>query len=97
MLSAKITTKTRKAVYGRDDHACAICQDDRHIHVHHIRSRSLGGGNDERNLICLCPTCHAIAHGECVLQNQFPFDAETIADAMAYYIEYTYNDDDEPP
>jgi len=89
----KIPTAIRRAVYLRDNYACALCEDDRAIHVHHIIPRRAGGTNSLDNLICLCPLCHAIAHGEFALDNQFPFDMATAKDAIHYYIEYT----DQPP
>jgi 5-methylcytosine-specific restriction endonuclease McrA len=86
VISAKIPTATRRAVYRREDYACALCERPGVIHVHHARSRSLGGNNELDNLIALCPVCHAIAHGEYELDNQFPFDRETAQDAIAYYL-----------
>lgn len=32
------------------------------LHAHHITPRSCGGSDDQKNLIVLCPNCHAIAH-----------------------------------
>jgi len=89
MIPSKIPTATRRAVYEREGYACALCERPGAIHIHHARPRSLGGTNELRNLIALCPVCHAIAHGEYSLQNQFPFDRETAQDAIAYYLEYT--------
>jgi len=88
MLGAKISTSTRRAVYARDGYACALCQSTKSFHVHHVLPRSLGGKSELSNLICLCHTCHAIAHGEYALNNQFPFDKETAEDAIRYYLEY---------
>jgi hypothetical protein len=89
----KIPNATRRAVYERDEHTCAICRDGRVIHVHHIKFRGQGGSNLLENLICLCPTCHAVAHGEFEFINDFPFDQGTIDDAINYYIEMAvYND-----
>jgi len=73
-------------VYEREGYACALCERDGPIHVHHVRPRSMGGTNDPGNLIALCPVCHAIAHGEYQLDNQFPFDQETARDAISYYL-----------
>jgi len=86
MLSGKIPTATRREVYRREGYACALCERPDVIHVHHVRSRSLGGGNDLGNLIALCPVCHAIAHGEYELDNQFPFDQATAQAAIEYYL-----------
>ncbi|MDR3314315.1 MAG: HNH endonuclease, partial [Oscillospiraceae bacterium] len=83
----KISTGTRRLVYARDGHSCALCERTEVIHIHHILPRGRGGSNAPENLICLCPTCHAIAHGEYVLANQFPFDKETAEDAIYYYME----------
>jgi len=87
MISAKIPIAVRRAVYRREDYACALCERPGVIHVHHVKSRSMGGTNDLDNLIALCPVCHAIAHGEYQLDNQFPFDKQTAQEAISYYME----------
>jgi len=86
MLSGKIPTAIRREVYKREGYACALCERADAIHVHHVRPRSLGGTNDLGNLIALCPVCHAIAHGEYTLDNQFPFDKETAQAAIEHYL-----------
>ena len=63
MLSARISNTTRKAVYYRDHYRCALCDSTKYIQVHHAIPRSLGGSNDVQNLVTLCSTCHAMAHG----------------------------------
>jgi len=87
MLSGKIPNAIRRAVYVREGYVCALCERSDVIHVHHVRPRSLGGMNDLGNLIALCPVCHAIAHGEYALDNQFPFDQQTAQDAIDHYME----------
>jgi len=86
MLSAKIPTATRREVYRREGYACALCERPGVIHIHHVRPRSLGGTNELDNLIALCPVCHAIAHGEYRLDNQFPFDQATAQAAIEHYL-----------
>ena len=63
MIPANIDSKTRRAVYRRDWWACALCDDRRHLQIHHCIPRSLGGNNSDHNLITLCSKCHALAHG----------------------------------
>lgn len=63
MISANINNKLRKAIYARDNYACALCDDSRRLQIHHVIHRSQGGANQEQNLITLCPVCHAAAHG----------------------------------
>jgi len=47
---------------------CEVCgysfklQDSSRLHIHHMRPTEHGGSNCARNLITLCPNCHAIAH-----------------------------------
>ena len=43
---------------------CAACGDDDpdHLEHHHLVPRSLGGGDEESNLITLCRSCHGRAH-----------------------------------
>ena len=82
----RIPTHVRRDVYRRDSYSCVICYNTGSIHIHHIVHRSQGGKSEPYNLVCLCPTCHAIVHGECTLDNQFPFDRETAMDALLHYM-----------
>jgi hypothetical protein len=86
----KIPTAIRRAVYAREEHACALCRSTQALHLHHLLSRAQGGKNTLENLVCLCPTCHAIIHGEYELDNQFPFDQYTAADALEFYMQHLY-------
>lgn len=42
---------------------CAACGATDNLHYHHLIPRSMGGSDDEKNLITLCGECHAKAHG----------------------------------
>lgn len=86
----RISTKTRKAVYKRDDYACVLCNDARTIHLHHFIPRGKGGSDNEANLVCLCPTCHRVVHGDYAYSYDFPFDAVTANDAIYYYLNDYY-------
>lgn len=86
-----ISTKTRKAVYKRDGYACVLCQDNRAIHLHHFISRGKGGTDSEDNLVCLCPACHRVIHGDYAYTYDFPFDQATAQDALHYYLADYYN------
>ena len=81
-----ISTKTRKAVYARDDRACVLCLDGRVIHLHHVIHLGKGGHSGETNLVCVCPTCHRVLHGEYEYTRDFPFDQATAEDALYYYL-----------
>ena len=63
MISANIGKDVRRKVYRRDDFQCALCGDVRHLQIHHIIPRSIGGSDFPENLVTLCAQCHAIAHG----------------------------------
>jgi len=84
----RISMKVRRAVYERDGYACILCENGKSIHLHHVVSRGSGGTDEIRNLVCLCPICHAIVHGEWSKDWDFPFDRETAKDAIRYYIEH---------
>lgn len=47
---------------------CEKCLEENRMtkaeHVHHIKSLSLGGTNDEENLMSLCKSCHSKIHAE---------------------------------
>lgn len=53
----------REAVLHRDNYTCQCCG-KKHVRleVHHIIFRSMGGTDDERNLITLCEKCHKAVH-----------------------------------
>jgi hypothetical protein len=42
---------------------CVACAKAENLHQHHLVPKSLGGSDDERNLITLCGECHAKIHG----------------------------------
>ena len=64
MITANISNALRKHVYKRDGYRCALCDDPRHLQIHHYIFSSQGGDKlGEQNMITLCPKCHALAHG----------------------------------
>ena len=85
-----ISISTRYAVYARDGRACVLCNDPRVIHLHHFIPRGQGGNDTEFNLVCVCPTCHRVLHGEYSYTYDFPFDVET--DAVLHYLADAYDD-----
>ena len=87
----RISAKVRKEVYERDNYACALCEDARVIHLHHVIPKGRGGKDHPTNLISLCPYCHAVVHGETMKIYDFPFDAETAEDAIVHYLLSVYS------
>lgn len=58
---------TKAMVLNRDNYTCQYCKGkhkDGKLEVHHIVFRSLGGSDEESNLITLCHTCHKDLHSE---------------------------------
>lgn len=53
----------REAVLNRDNYTCQCCG-KKHVRleVYHIIFRSMGGTDDEKNLITLCEKCHKMVH-----------------------------------
>lgn len=45
----------------KHDH-CVACGQSGNLNQHHLVPRSIGGSDDETNLITLCGSCHAKAH-----------------------------------
>ena len=43
---------------------CGIERDQHQLENHHIKPRSLGGTNDDSNMVLLCPNHHAIVYIE---------------------------------
>lgn len=54
----------RSQILLRDHFRCRECGYYKHLEVHHIIPRRLGGTDDPSNLITLCTRCHAKKHPE---------------------------------
>ncbi len=52
----------RVQVLSRDGHSCVICSGTEDLHIHHIDADNTH--DNLKNLITLCPYCHARAHSE---------------------------------
>ena len=63
----------REAVLHRDNYTCQCCG-KKHVRleVHHIVFRSLGGSDDEKNLITLCEKCHKAVHDGMLILTKKP-------------------------
>lgn len=63
----------REAVLHRDNYTCQCCG-KKHVRleVHHIVFRSMGGTDDERNLITLCEKCHKAIHDGLLILTKKP-------------------------
>jgi hypothetical protein len=86
----RIPKATRHEVYTRDGRACILCLDARVVQLHHVVPRGRGGSDAPQNLVCLCPACHRVAHGDYAYTNDFPFDCATAYDAMFFYLADCY-------
>ena len=61
----------REAVLHRDNYTCQCCgKKNCRLEVHHIKFRSNGGTDDEKNLITLCKECHDGVHDGTVVLNK---------------------------
>lgn len=63
----------REAVLHRDNYTCQCCG-KKHVklEVHHIIFRSMGGTDDEKNLITLCEKCHKAVHDGILILTKKP-------------------------
>ena len=63
----------REAILHRDNYTCQCCG-KKHVRleVHHIIFRSLGGTDDEKNLITLCEMCHKLVHDGILILTKRP-------------------------
>lgn len=62
-MTANLTNAQRKAIYRRDGFQCAVCGSHYYLQIHHYIPKGKGGRNTPHNLITLCSSCHAMAHG----------------------------------
>ncbi len=65
-------------VYARDEGRCTYrdsngnrCENEKWLHLHHVRPVSQGGGNDPENVVTLCSTHHDLVH-----QLSLPLDGQ---------------------
>ena len=63
----------REAVLHRDNYTCQCCG-RKHVslEVHHIIFKSMGGTDDEHNLITLCEKCHKLVHDGILILTKKP-------------------------
>lgn len=63
----------REAVLHRDNYTCQCCgRKHVRLEIHHIIFRSMGGTDDERNLITLCEICHKAIHDGILILTKKP-------------------------
>ncbi len=62
--TSDIPEATRKRIWTRDRGRCCVpgCRATRHIDIHHLLARLLGGTHDEWNLVLLCSGHHKLLH-----------------------------------
>jgi hypothetical protein len=62
--TSDIPERTRKRIWARDRGRCCVpgCRATRHIDIHHLLARLLGGTHDEWNLCLLCSGHHKLLH-----------------------------------
>lgn len=88
MISASVPNATRRTVYRRDGWRCALCDDPRHLQIHHVIPRSEGGSDFPENLITLCSKCHALAHGTKLFETDL--QQEDVEQACVEYVSDLY-------
>lgn len=62
--SQDVARRVRRFVWNRDERSCKVpgCRAARHVDVHHIVPRHLGGSHEAENLILLCSGHHRALH-----------------------------------
>ncbi len=75
----------KQYIRARDNYTCQICgakttkNKKVELEVHHIRPKSMGGTDDETNLVTLCKSCHDKVHkGKLVINDQNIRDTENL-------------------
>jgi hypothetical protein len=74
-LSATIPPATRRLVFRRFHHRCAVpgCRSARHLEIHHLVARALGGDHDPSLLTLLCSVHHRLHHdGRLLISGRSP-------------------------
>lgn len=64
--------RTISKILKRSNKGCAICGwNESTCDIHHIIPKSVGGTNDNSNLILVCPNCHRVIHTTNKYDNDF--------------------------
>ncbi len=59
----EVSSRTMQKIIKKAKIKCALCDWDKTVlDIHHINGRKIEDANNHRNLICLCPNCHRLAH-----------------------------------
>jgi 5-methylcytosine-specific restriction endonuclease McrA len=90
----EFTPLMRKEIYDRDQGLCVRCGRVA-VHIHHIVYRSQGGGNDKRNGVCVCHSCHEHAHGSKEGRGWFEFWRDKYLDESGELIELPFSEEEE--
>lgn len=57
-----LPASTKNRIKARDRHRCRRCCSCWDLEIHHIHQRTLGGSDEDQNLITLCHNCHREWH-----------------------------------
>lgn len=57
--SRYIPASVRQRVFARDNHTCLFCGSREDLTLDHYVALSLGGTNDESNLVTACRSCNS--------------------------------------
>ena len=52
----------RKEAFGVWGFECALCFENKHLHVHHVHYDTLWNEDPESDLVVLCANCHKVIH-----------------------------------
>ena len=55
----QVVPLSRKALFARDNHECAFCEDNRADSIDHVLPRSKGGKHHWNNVVACCTPCNA--------------------------------------
>jgi len=54
-----ITRKRRLSTYRRDNFRCVYCHRTERLTLDHLRPRSIGGDNADKNIVTACKSCNS--------------------------------------
>jgi DNA-directed RNA polymerase subunit RPC12/RpoP len=61
----ELSSRTVRKILKRAKSSCVICGWDKtSLDIHHIHGKKIDECDNHKNLVCLCPNCHRLAHEE---------------------------------
>ena len=86
----ELSSRTIQKILKRANVKCVICDWDKTtLDIHHIHGRNIKDADNHKNLVCVCPNCHRLAHENKIEKKEL--ESKSLDKILNNWKEY-YND-----